>query len=84
MSESNTTVHESKSSYECGGCREHFEVVMTFREQEPFDRDEHGRTRPAGYPEQQPECPMCHSHDVVRVEIRAADRMQETKCDERH
>lgn len=69
MNERRTTTYE----YECDGCHDRFEVVMTFREREPFDRDEQGRWRPAGYPEQQPECPTCHSHDVVRVDVREAD-----------
>jgi hypothetical protein len=46
---------------------------MIFHEREPFDRDEQGRERPAGYPEQQPECPTCHSHDIVRVDVREID-----------
>lgn len=69
MNERSATIRE----YECDNCHDRFEVVMTFREQEPFDRDEQGRVRTAGYPEQHPECPACHSHDVVRVDLRKTD-----------
>lgn len=69
MSKSNTAIYE----YECNDCHHRCEVLMTFNKSEPFDRDEQGRERPAGYPEQHPECPTCHSHDVVRVNIRAVE-----------
>lgn len=69
MNERNMTVYE----YDCDSCHGRFEVEMTFREHEPFDRDERGKWHPTGYPELQPECPQCHSHDVVRVDIHEAD-----------
>jgi hypothetical protein len=43
---------------------------MTFREHERGGLDQDGQERTTGYPEQQPECPTCHSHEVVRVDIR--------------
>jgi hypothetical protein len=69
MSENRDLVHE----YECDQCRHRYEVVMTFREQDHGDLDQEGQERPTGYPEQQPECPTCHSHEVVRVDIREKD-----------
>jgi len=60
-------------AYECDSCRHHYEVEMTFREDEPADRDRQGRVQRAGYPEQQPECPTCHSQEVVRVDVREKD-----------
>lgn len=69
MNQRSTSIAE----YQCDDCHNRFEVVITFREREPFDRDEQGRWRPTGYPEQQPECPQCHCHDVVRVDTRAVE-----------
>jgi hypothetical protein len=69
MSERSSSLYE----YECDGCHGRFEVLMTFREHQPFDRDEQGKWHPTGYPELQPECPHCHSHDVVQVTTRELD-----------
>lgn len=69
MTRPNKSVYE----YDCDSCHGRFTVEMTFRERAPFDRDEQGNLRPTGYPELQPACPQCHSHDVVRVEIHEAN-----------
>ncbi len=69
MNEPRKAIYE----YECDDCRRHFQVEMDFRQRAPFDRDEQGQELPTGYPEQQPECPTCHSHDVVRVDVRQTD-----------
>ena len=59
---------EMTYEYRCGGCSHHFEVVRTFREWTSWPP--RGAERPAGYPEEQPECPTCHSHDTAQLIVR--------------
>lgn len=51
--------------YACQSWEHRFEVVTTFREKPTDEPDE----TTSGYPEEQPTCPVCHSHEAVRVQI---------------
>ncbi len=60
-------VYRDSYDFACQSCAHRFHVVTTFREKhadEPVDM-----TKQSGYPEKQPACPVCQSHDAVQVRV---------------
>lgn len=58
-------MYQSNYEYACQSCEHRFKVVTTFRENQANNNDEIDEQD--GYPEEQPACPVCHTHDAVRV-----------------
>lgn len=58
-------MYRDRYEYACQSCEHRFEVVTTFREKPVDEPDE----TTSGYPEEQPTCPVCQSHEAVQVRV---------------